>query len=203
MVGENHENIIEFVVRDKISVLKFLGIELSDDVTITAQRGLDVTEATPKQLLADGQIVIGEPPILGLVIEVQMTMSPAAWKEKQFKWPHYAIGLRTKLRCVTETLVITTDPRIEKLVRQPIQIGRNSVWHAMVLGPSNLPREPSTEFTRKNPTLALLAMMAHGRDYTTPETPANMLKGFISNLKEHANTSHQKRNKDTYSNQRK
>ncbi len=178
MPGSNHENIIDFVLRDRMSVLEFLGIDLSDDIAVVGARGLDITEATPKQLLADGCVVIGKPPILGLVIEVQTTMADKDWAEKQFKWPHYAIGLRAELKCMTETLVITTDRRIEKLARKPIQTGRNSVWHAMVLGPSDLPKEPSTEFTRKNPTLALLAMMAHGRTYTSPEPPANMLKGL-------------------------
>ncbi len=178
MIGNKHENLIDFVVRDNLSLLKFLGFEPSQDVTVRSARGLDLDEATPKQLLADACIILGEPPTLGLVIEVQTTMTNKDWAEKQFKWPHYAIGLRTELRCRTETLVITTDRRIEKLARKPIQIGRNSVWHAMVLGPSDLPKEPSTDFTRRNPTLALLAMMAHGRTYTSPEPPANMLKGL-------------------------
>jgi hypothetical protein len=177
MLGKNHENIIDFVVRDKRSVLKFLGFDLPDDVSVEAERGLDLTEADPKQLLADGQIVIGKPPTFGLVIEVQTTMTRKDWKEKQFKWPHYAIGLRSALKCLTSTLVITINPRIEKLARKPIQIGLNW-WQAMVIGPSNLPRDLSVEFARTNPTLVLLTMMAHGQTYTSPETPAAMLQGL-------------------------
>ncbi len=178
MPGKVHESIIDFVVRDTRSLLRFLGIEPANNVVVLAERGLDVSEAAPKQLLADGRIVVGEPPIRGLVIEAQTTMTDKDWEEKRFKWPHYAIGLRTELRCPTDTLVITTDPRIEKLARQPIQIGHNSWWQAIVLGPSNLPQELSLEFARDNPTVALISMMAHGQNYSTPETPANILQGL-------------------------
>ncbi len=178
MLGQNHETILDFVIRDVRGVLKFFEINVPSDAIITTERGLDVTESIPQQLLADGRIVIGDPPILGLVIEAQSSMDADAWEEKQFKWPHYAIGLRTKLRCPTEVLVITTSRRIERLARKPIQTGLNSWWHALVLGPSNLGPEPSTEFTRNNPTLALLAMMSHGQSYTTPEPAANMLRGL-------------------------
>jgi hypothetical protein len=178
MLGQNHETILDLVVDDARGVLEFLEIDLPDDAVITAERGLDLSESIPKQLLADGRIVVGTPPILGLVIEAQSTMNDDDWKETKFKWPHYAIGLRTELRCVTETLVITTDPRIERRAREPIQIGLNSWWNAIVLGPSNLPREPTTEFTRTNPTLALLSMMAHGQSYTTPEPLVKILRGL-------------------------
>lgn len=195
MVGQNHETILDFVIRDVRGVLKFFDIDVPGDALITTERGLDLTEAIPQQLLADGRIVIGDPPILGLVIEAQSSMDTDAWEEKQFKWPHYAIGLRTKLRWPTEVLVITTSRRIERLAREPIQIGLNSWWHALVLGPSNLDAEPSTEFTRNNPTLALLAMMSHGQSYTTPEPAANMLRGlWESELYQHL----EKQDKRTY-----
>jgi len=105
-------------------------------------------------------------------------MTRKDWKEKQFKWPHYAIGIRSALKCPTSTLVITLNPRIEKLARKPIQIGLNCWWQAMVIGPSKLPRDLSVEFARTNPTLALLTMMAHGQTYTSPETPTAMLQGL-------------------------
>jgi len=177
MVGKNHEAIIDLIERDERALLKFLGFELPDDVSVVMERGLDLTEADPKQLLADGRIVIGKPPTFGLVLEVQ-TMTKKVWTEKQFKWPHYAIGLRSALRCPTATLVITIDRRIEKLAKKPIHIGPNSWWQAMVLGPSNLPRDLSVEFTRANPTLALLALMAHGRTFKSPETPAATFQGL-------------------------
>lgn len=178
MPGKKHEDMVEFVVKDVRSILRFLEIEVPDDVTAAAHRGLDVSEAIPKQLLADGRIVIGKPPVLGLVIEVQSSMDAKTLKEKQFKWPHYAMGLRTELGCPTDTLVITTNSRIERLAREPIQIGQNLWWRAIVLGPSNLPKKPSADFTRDNPTLAILALMAHGRRYTSPGPPAQTLKGL-------------------------
>ncbi len=118
MPGQNHEDIIDFVVHDARGVLDYLELDLPNDIIISAKRGLDLSESTPKQLLADGRIVIGNPPMLGLVIEAQSTMTEAVWTEKQLKWPHYAMALRTELKCVTETLVITTDARIEKMARQ-------------------------------------------------------------------------------------
>ncbi len=136
MLGQNHESILDLVIRDARGVLEFLGIDLPKDAVIATDRGLDLSESIPKQLLADGRIVIGKPPILGLVLEAQSNMSETDWNEKKFKWPHFAIGLRTELRRMTETLVITTDPRIERLAREPIQIGWNSWWRAMVLGPT-------------------------------------------------------------------
>jgi len=193
MPGKKHENLVEFIVEDVRSLLNFLEIEVPEAVTATAHRGLDISEATPKQLLADGRIVIGTPPVLGLVIEVQTSMDEKALKEKQFKWPHYAIGLRTELGCPTDALVITTSSRIERLARQPIQIGQDLWWRAIVLGPSNLPKKPSADFTRVNPTLAILALMAHARNYTSIEAPAQMLKGlWESDLFQHLENKHQR-----------
>ena len=51
MLGKNHENIVDFVVRDKRSVLNFLGFDLPDDVSVEAEQGLNLTEVDPKQLL--------------------------------------------------------------------------------------------------------------------------------------------------------
>ncbi|MEZ4459342.1 MAG: hypothetical protein R3E66_06365 [bacterium] len=178
MVESPHERIVDIVMDLAREFAEMVVGQLPEETPVTQTRGADLTESTPKQLLADGTIVVGDPPTFGLIVEVQTSMSKSDYVEKTYKWPHYAMGLRTQLRCPTDTLVVTIDARIEKRARTPLTVGAHNTWVPMVIGPSTLPSHPTVEFARRFPGAAILSVMANGSTYTDPQTPAHVLLGM-------------------------
>ncbi len=63
------------------------------------------TQLVPTQFAADLVVAIGDPPRLGIVVEVQLREDEA----KRYTWPLYAVALRARWRCPVVVLVYAPE----------------------------------------------------------------------------------------------
>jgi len=134
----------------------------------------DLTEVVPRERRADQLVllVVKKRPRLGIVIEAQLTPD----EDKRYTWPAYGVGMRSRYRCPTCVLVVTTDPAVAAWSAQPIPLGPGgSVFKPIVLGPSAVPVITSLDVARATPELAVLSAMAHGRSDVGAEIAAAAL----------------------------
>jgi len=99
-------------------------------------------------------------PVFGIVVEVQLSQD----ERKQYVWPAYVAGLRARLRCPVSLLVITVDDACARWAARTIYMGGGSCLVPWVLGPSGVPEITDREVARSDPELAVLSVMAHGKD---------------------------------------
>jgi len=71
-------------------------------------------------------------PVLGIVVEVQLTVD----EEKWFSWPMYAVTVRARLDCPTAMLVVAPDEQVAQWAASPIDLGDGNRFTPWVLGPS-------------------------------------------------------------------
>ena len=105
-------------------------------------------------LLYDGK------PVLGIVVEAQLRTD----SNKIYSWPMYAVGLRARIRCPVCLLVVTADESVAQWAAQPIDLGCGNRFAPLVLGPSGVPIVTDFATARRDPEMAVLSAMAHGRD---------------------------------------
>lgn len=129
-----------------------------DDARVTSA---DLTDIQPAEYRADLVIqLVRDRPILGIIIEVQL----APDELKRFTWPAYVINLRARLRCPVSLLVVTADDAVVRWASKPIDIGGGNRFVPWVLNPSCVPDIDDVELATKEPELAVLSAVAHGRD---------------------------------------
>ena len=121
-----------------------------------------LSQAVPPEKCADGVVVLTRDgvAVLSIVLEVQLRVDT----EKLFSWPLYAVTLRARKRCPVIVLVVAPDPRVARWASQPIGLGASSTFHPLVIGPDAVPWVTSIEEARENPELAVLSVLAHGRE---------------------------------------
>jgi hypothetical protein len=125
----------------------------------------DLTELQPAEYRGDVVVVlrdVAQRPVLGVVVEVQLRRDP----HKRRSWPAYAVNLRQRLGCDTCVLVFSPDEAVARWADQPIALGAGSVFYPLALGPEGMPRVVDSEQAQREPELAVLSAMAHGRDDT-------------------------------------
>ena len=108
-------------------------------------------------LLSDGE------PVLGIVVEVQLQPD----REKEFSWPLYVAGLRTRFRCEVVLLVATVDETVARWAAKAISLGGGNSFVPLVLGPSAMPEIADPQRAIADPELAVLSAVAHGKDKDT------------------------------------
>ena len=123
-----------------------------------------LTDLEPAEYRADAVVVLqgsGSPSnVLGIVVETQLGRDG----EKRWVWPAYAVSLRRRLKCPTCVLVIAPDASVAADARAPITLGPGgSVFQAIVVGPSELPKVIDEAEAQRAPEVALLSVFAHGR----------------------------------------
>jgi len=123
----------------------------------------DFSQLAPTGYHADLVVLLGDDvndaPVLGIVVEVQLTPKP----RKRFTWPLYLTALRAKLECDTCVLVIAPTIDVARWAAEPIAIGFNSVVAPLVVGPGGVPIVTDVERATRAPELAVLSVMAHGQ----------------------------------------
>ncbi len=139
------------------------------DYTEVSIRSENLTDIQPAEYRADLVVLLlhGKP-VLGIVLEVQLRADP----RKRFAWPAYAVGLRSRIHCPVCLLVVTHDDAVARWCAKPIELGGGNRFTPLVLGPSGVPVVTSAERAKADPELAVLSVMAHGRD--APETSAQV-----------------------------
>jgi hypothetical protein len=122
----------------------------------------DLTQVLPTEYRADLVVILRHgAPVFGIVVEAQL----APDDDKPFTWPHYGMALRAKLRCPVCVLVITHDPKVAEWASQRIDTGQPGVpFFPVVLGPRAVPRVTTPAEAERAPELAVLSVLAHGRE---------------------------------------
>ncbi len=135
-----------------------LGIEVPA-YTETRIASIDATDIEPASRYADLVVLlVDDSPVLGLVVEVQLDVDD----DKLVRWPAYLTNLRSRLRCQVELLVVTPSRRVARWAAQPIPVGRGAI-HPVVLGPDGVPLVADHGAARRDPEMAVLSALAHGR----------------------------------------
>src|SRR5262249_46401826 len=94
-----------------------------------------------------------------IIVEVQLHKD----ERKHFTWPVYAANLRARLECPTCVLVVTADDAVATWARTPIELGVGNTFTPFVIGASAIPIIVDVEMAKRDPELAVLSAMAHGR----------------------------------------
>jgi hypothetical protein len=122
----------------------------------------ELTEVVPTEYRADLVILLLDgKPVFAIVVEVQLSRS----SRKRRSWPVYLINLRARLKCPTALLVIAPDEAVARWCARPIELGHPGfVLQPLVLGPRAIPVITDKRVARRDPELAVLSAMAHGRE---------------------------------------
>jgi hypothetical protein len=125
----------------------------------------DLTEVVPAEFRADAVVLfIDNQPVLGVIVEVQLSHVD----QKRFAWPAYVSVLRSRHKCPVELLVLTHDRAVAAWAAKPIQLdlAGGSVLRPRVLGPDAVPVVTDPERAAREPELAVLSAMTHGKGDT-------------------------------------
>ena len=120
----------------------------------------DLSDLAPAEYRADLVVLLVDgKPVLGIVVEVQLHRDD----RKPFTWPVYVAGLRARLACDTCVLVVTPSESVATWARTPVVLGPGSTFAALVVGPSAVPIVRDAAEATRDPELAVLSAMAHGK----------------------------------------
>lgn len=123
----------------------------------------DLTDAQPTEYRADLVVLLVDgKPVLGIVVEVQLELKKE--DRKLYTWPVYVANLRARLECRVCVLVVTPIESVAERARTPIELGPGSTVTPFVVGPKAVPVVRDAEVAARDPELAVLSAMAHGKD---------------------------------------
>jgi hypothetical protein len=121
----------------------------------------DLTELQPAEYRADLVIRLSNhETVYAIIVEVQLSVDD----RKRYAWPAYVANLRARLRCPVALLVVTTEESVARWAARRVELGGLYHFTPYVLGPSRVPEIVREDQARRNPELAVLSVMAHGRD---------------------------------------
>jgi hypothetical protein len=106
-------------------------------------------------------------PVFGTICEVQL--QPDA--RKLFTWPLYSVAARARHGCPFVVTVVTPDTTTSRWASQPIDLGGGNHFRARVVGPEGIPRVTDRDLASREPQLAVLSVLAHGRDEVETAVP--------------------------------
>ncbi len=159
-----HEGIVA-LVREKPELAADLLRELLH-VSVPAFTEARLAEASlndlvPTEYRADAVVLlVDDKPVFGIIVEAQLQVD----RDKHFTWPMYAISARARYRCPFVVLVVTPDSGTAKWAAESVELGGDSVWRSLVVGPEGIPIITDIDVATRDPHLAVLSAMAHGRD---------------------------------------
>lgn len=162
-----HEGVIA-LVRDNPA---FAASVLRDLLHVDVPRfhAARLTEATLPQLvpveyhadaviLFDGVVDDETKPVLGTIFEVQLERKD----RKRYTWPLYAVAARARHECPFLLTVVTPDAAVARWADQPIELG-NGFFAPCVIGPQGIPKVVDRDQAMREPQLAVLSAVAHGK----------------------------------------
>jgi Domain of unknown function (DUF4351) len=122
----------------------------------------DLTDIQPAEYRADLVITLlaqDGSPVMSFIVEAQLAQD----ERKRFVWPAYAANLRARLECPVCVLVVTLDESVARWAAQPIELGGESIFVPLVLGPAQIAKVTDVDEACALPELAVLSVMAHGQ----------------------------------------
>lgn len=124
----------------------------------------DLSLVAPAEYRADLVVLLVDgTPVLGIVVEVQLQRDD----QKLFTWPVYLAAVRARFQCDACVLVVTPTESVATWAAVPIAMGPGSRFTALVVGPRSVPIVRDVETAARDPELAVLSAMAHGKDEPT------------------------------------
>src|SRR5215470_5717249 len=165
MLSYLHEGLVELfryrptLATEMLADLLGVSVPSFDEARVASS---DLTNLVPTEYRADTVITLtlGDAPVLGLVVEVQLRDDP----QKRWAWPAYVVNLYARLRRPVLLLVMSPDPAAAVWCGTPIVVGGPGLTlRPLVLGPSNVPVVTDPELARRQPELAVLSAVAHGK----------------------------------------
>jgi hypothetical protein len=121
-----------------------------------------LNELVPTEYRADAVVLlVDDTPVFGIIVEAQLGIDP----DKPFTWPMYAVSARARYRCPFVVLVVTPDPTTARWAAQPVDLGGDTMWKSLVVGPEGIPIITDVDAATCEPQLAVLSVMAHGRGH--------------------------------------
>lgn len=118
----------------------------------------EVVQLRPVAHRADNVVLLGEPAVLAVVVEVQLHLR----EEKRWVWPEYLTAVRLRERCPAVLLVLCLEEAVERWAARPIELGDGvSVVVPQVLGPAAIPVLTDPVAAAAVPELAVLSALAH------------------------------------------
>lgn len=94
-----------------------------------------------------------------LILEAQITID---WR-KLISWPLYAASAHALYQKPTWLIVITPSPAVANWAKRSIPTFQGGSFTPLVIGPAEIPRISDPEEARKDPELAILSAIMHGR----------------------------------------
>jgi hypothetical protein len=167
MVSLKHEGVLQLVRDRPAFAADLLGDLLAVKVpAFRKARCVDVTlsQVAPAEYRADAVVLFTKrKPVFGVIIEAQLRPK----KDKRFTWPLYAVGARARERCPFVVLVVAPDAATARWAARPIELGGGNQYTPLVVGPDGVPKLTDPGRARREPQLAVLSVMAHGRGEVT------------------------------------
>jgi hypothetical protein len=122
-----------------------------------------LNELIPAEYHADAVVLfVDGRPVFGCIFEAQLQEDAG----KRFTWPAYAINARARFKCPFVLVVITPDAATARWASTTIELGPGQLWTPLVIGPDGIPIITDIERARRDPELAVLSLMAHGKGDT-------------------------------------
>jgi hypothetical protein len=142
-------------------LLALLGRPVGDGERV-AMQSPELTQTLPVERRADAVITIekAEAITAAFVVEVQLAVDD----DKRFTWPFYAAAVHARFRCPTSLVVLAATSDVATWARGPMPSFGHGAWSPCVFGPEEIPRITSLEEARRNPELAVLSAITHGRE---------------------------------------
>ncbi len=175
-VSLNHEGVIA-LVRDRPA---FAGSLLRDLLHVEVPHFTEarITEATLNQLVpieyhADAVVLFVDfvgaenKPVFGTIFEVQLREDV----RKLFTWPLYSVAARARYECPFVVTVVTADAATARWASQWIDLGGGNRFRPRVIGPEGIPQVTDHDLAVREPQLAVLSVLAHGRDEVETAVP--------------------------------
>lgn len=131
-----------------------------------------ITEATLNELVpveyrADAVVLfVDGHPVFGAIVEAQLQRDA----RKRYTWPLYAVAARARYECPFVVIVVTPDEDTATWASEPIDLSGSVFYRVHTIGPAGIPVVDSVDRARREPQLAVLSAMAHGKGDTKTAT---------------------------------
>jgi hypothetical protein len=136
-----------------------LGVQLPAGAEIRIGDSTFKQTATPDYHADLVLLLGGKRPKAGIVFDVQLVLK----KQKRRSWPLYVASLHAREGCPVYLVVLTPSARVARWASEPMVPGPGSQVAAHVLGPDVMPVIDDLRAARKEPELAVLSAVAHGK----------------------------------------
>jgi hypothetical protein len=158
-----HEGIIALVRERPELAAELLRELLHVDVPEFTEARLaeaSLNDIVPTEYHADAVVLlVAGKPVFGIILEAQLQDDG----NKRFTWPMYAVSARARFRCPFVLLVVTPDAATARWAAQSVDLGGGNIWRPFVVGPEGVPVITEPDRAAREPQLAVLSVMAHGR----------------------------------------